>query len=206
VNAISRDFPNYAGRSDVDAALSDELSAAGITVHDLGPVMKDLCRSEVKTSIVGGLHGWQFKRAWYYWTAEGPGLPPSYATPLHESHGRVVRVAGHCGCPSPLEWFNGFAVGSYHVDTPDGLLALAAALNRCASDALTTALRAADGVDFDRPRAQRFAWIAEALSRAECKRQGIDPDEIIADGGHLAWQLVGYEAAVKEMPEPTKDA
>jgi hypothetical protein len=49
---------------------------------------------------------------------------------------------------------------------------------------------------------RRLEWLYEALSRAECRRQGIDPDDVIADGGHLAWHLVGYEAAVKEMPEP----
>ena len=27
--------------------------------------------------------------------------------------------------PSPLEWFKGLAVGSYHVDSPEGLKALA---------------------------------------------------------------------------------
>lgn len=48
----------------------------------------------------------------------------------------------------------------------------------------------------------RLEWMREALSRAECKRQGIDPDDVIADGGHLAWHLVGYEAACKEMPDP----
>jgi hypothetical protein len=39
----------------------------------------------------------------------------------------------------------------------------------------------------------------EALARAECRRQRLDPDEPIADGGHLTWHLVGYEAARKEM-------
>ena len=38
----------------------------------------------------------------------------------------------------------------------------------------------------------------EALCRAECRRQGIPPDDEIAGGGHMAWQLVGYEAARKE--------
>lgn len=64
---------------------------------------------------------------------------------------------------------------------------------------------AAVGQDMTRMHRQieRLEWMREALSRAECKRQGIDPDDIIADGGHLAWHLVGYEAALKEMPEPT---
>jgi hypothetical protein len=41
----------------------------------------------------------------------------------------------------------------------------------------------------------------EALARAECRRQGIAPDEIISDGGHVAWELVGYEVARREMPD-----
>lgn len=50
-------------------------------------------------------------------------------------------------------------------------------------------------------QAERYERLYEALARAECRRQGIAPDELIADGGHMAWQLVGYEAAIKEMPE-----
>lgn len=38
----------------------------------------------------------------------------------------------------------------------------------------------------------------ELLARAECRRQGIAPDESISDGGDLAWQLVGHEAAERE--------
>ena len=92
-------------------------------------------RREVDTSIAGELHQWSFRRAWSYWVAEGPGLPPTYATPLHEAHGNDVRVDGHCGSPSPLEWHKGFAVGMYHVDTPTGLKALADALKQCVEDA-----------------------------------------------------------------------
>lgn len=51
-------------------------------------------------------------------------------------------------------------------------------------------------------RIQWLEWFYEAMSRAECWRQGLDPDDSIADGGHLAWHLVGYEAACKEMPPP----
>lgn len=128
-------FQNFAGRDDVDPELKDELTAAGIEVCDLGPVAKAICRSEVTTGILGGLHGWLFERAWTYWVAKGPGLPPVYATPLHEAHGTVVRVDGHCGCPSPLEAAKGLAIGNYHVDTAEGLRALAEALNRCVADA-----------------------------------------------------------------------
>ncbi len=42
----------------------------------------------------------------------------------------------------------------------------------------------------------------ELLARAECRRRGIDPDELIADGGHLAWSLVGYEASENERQKP----
>ena len=50
-------------------------------------------------------------------------------------------------------------------------------------------------------RLQRYERLYEALARAECRRLGIDPDDSVADGGYLAWHLVGYEAAVKEMPD-----
>lgn len=50
-------------------------------------------------------------------------------------------------------------------------------------------------------RLKRLASRYEALARAECRRQGIAPDELISDAGHAAWELVGYEAARKEMPD-----
>lgn len=125
---------NYAGVADVDDALAAELEAAGIEVHRFAFLKNG--KREVNTEVVGSLHGWQFKRSWYYWCAEGPGLPPSYANPLHAVFGSEVRVAGHCGCPSPVEWYKGFGVGDYHVDTATGLKALADALNHCAADAL----------------------------------------------------------------------
>lgn len=63
---VQRDhFPNYAGVKDIDDALAAELEAAGITVHRFG-FLKD-GRREVDTEVVGDLHGWGFRRAWYYW-------------------------------------------------------------------------------------------------------------------------------------------
>lgn len=53
--------------------------------------------------------------------------------------------------------------------------------------------------DSELRRLQRRDRLYEALARAECRRQGIDPDDVIADGGHLAWHLVGYEAALLEL-------
>jgi hypothetical protein len=71
---------------------------------------------------------WEFRRLWTYWAAKGPGIPPDLAQGFHQTWGKQVRVAGHCGCPSPLEWCEGFAVGSYHIDTQDGLNAFVALL------------------------------------------------------------------------------
>lgn len=127
-------FPNRAGdHADTDDILRAELKAAGIPTlqEDAGKppeYLVDMLREmsgEVKTSVRGVLHGWQFERAWYYWTAKGPGIEVEAAEALHATHGKVVRVAGHCGCPSPREWYKGLAVGSYHIDTPEGLKALA---------------------------------------------------------------------------------
>lgn len=125
-------FPNLA-RSDeehkdekVVKAVSDqcrlELQAAGIPDHDLNFIPN---HTEVPSTVVGGIKAWGFRRAWYYWCASGPGIPPDIATALHKRHGTKVRVNGNAGCPSPLEDNHGFAVGSYHVDNLEGLKALA---------------------------------------------------------------------------------
>ncbi len=133
-NAISKKmtgrtpFPNVAGLGKtepkrVDVILADELSAAGIEVQTC-----ELLRStsgEPYTVVSGSLYRWGFHRAWYYWIARGPGIPLEDAMALHAEHGTSVRVEGHCGCPSPLGYLHGFAVGSYHVDNAEGLTALA---------------------------------------------------------------------------------
>lgn len=131
-------FPNTAGdHADTDDILRAELRAAGIPTlqEDAGKgpdFMADLLRrasGEVKTSVIGVLHGWEFRRAWYYWMCSGPGIEVAAAERLHAAHGMTVRVAGHRGCPSPREWFKGLACGSYHVDDSEGLRALADTLN-----------------------------------------------------------------------------
>jgi len=91
---------------------------------------------EVKTHIIGFLHGWEFKRNWYYWVAKGPGIPPEYASQLHQLHGAYVRVDGHASGPDPIEYCKGFAVGSYHIDKPVGLHAFATMLNQIVEDNL----------------------------------------------------------------------
>lgn len=132
-------FPNKAGdHAETDDILRAELKAAGIQTYQEAEgqppeYLATILRSqsgEVKTSVMGTLHGWTFKRAWYYWVAEGPGIDVDAAEALHATHGREVRVDGHCGCPSPSEWFKGLGCGHYHVDTPDGLKALADTLKQ----------------------------------------------------------------------------
>ncbi len=116
-------FNNYAGVEDCDNALIAELKLAGIE-HCILPIKS---KSEVPTSIIGHLDpsGWGFQRAWTYWVCSGPGIPTKEAEQLHEYFGDVVRVDGDCGCPSPTKRFKGFGCGLYHVDTLEGLEALA---------------------------------------------------------------------------------
>lgn len=116
-------FPNRAGTfSDNDEVLAAELEQAGITIVRFEP-LRD--RNEVKTSVRGTLHGWEFERAWYYWIASGPGIELAAAERLHAAHGRTVRVEGDCTSPSPRERLHGLACGLYHVDDQEGLNALA---------------------------------------------------------------------------------
>lgn len=123
-----KQFPNYAGRSDVDEEVSNELKLAGIAVNSF-----EICREsngEVKTSVFGNLEGWIFKRAWRYWIAQGPGIPPQYANELYLSHGKECRVDGHASGLSPLELMKGFAVGNYHIDSQVALNALSQMIQR----------------------------------------------------------------------------
>lgn len=127
-------FPNKAGEhADTDAILRIELRAAGIQTMQESEGqpedwLADILRKqsgEVKTSVVGVLHGWTFKRAWYYWVAEGPGIDFERSMNLWTSHGTEVRASGDCACRSPAVWYKGMACGFYHVDTHEGLKALA---------------------------------------------------------------------------------
>lgn len=127
---MTKSLKNYAGRNDVDDCLIAELRLAGIKVEKMPECFREHS-GEVKTIIIGSLHGWSFKRAWRYWICQGPGLPCDRATMLHSQFGAQVRVDGHCGCPSPLEWFHGLGCGHYHVDTLLGLKALSDAIKEC---------------------------------------------------------------------------
>lgn len=115
---------NLAGnKPDVDSQLRSELTLAGLTPTDkLGYLFY---KSEVKATVYCEQYGWLFTRAWNYWVAEGDGIPVDPAMKLWNEWGDVVRTNGHCGCPSPL-WYNkGLGTSLYHVDSIDGLKALA---------------------------------------------------------------------------------
>ena len=133
-------FDNYAGLNCfdyVDGKLREELIAAAIPYTDRHEWFRPKTGADVKSIVVGSLYGWSFRREWNYWAATGPGLPMTYAGPLHISHRTEVRVNGSYHCPSPLEALGGFAVSNYHVCTQDGLIALADALTRCADEGIT---------------------------------------------------------------------
>lgn len=48
--------------------------------------------------------------------------------------------------------------------------------------------------------AERYMHLAKAI----CRMQGIDPDELISDHGHEAWELLGYETVQQEMHDSDK--
>lgn len=116
----------------VDAVIREELTEAGILdpanidhgnylESDWNRKSPNGCYKEVPSCIFAAKYGWKFERRWYYYAADGPGIPPERAEEFHKDWGTQVRVEGHCGCPSPLEYGHGFAVGSYHIDTQEGL-------------------------------------------------------------------------------------
>ena len=127
---------------EVDDTVRAELGAAGLPAGNMsigeGAVSMPECfrecgngyYKEVPTNVYGFWHHWKFERSWYYYRAEGAGIPPDIAEEFHKTWGRQVRVNGHCMCPSPLEQNEGFAIGSYHIDTQEGLNAFVALLNQ----------------------------------------------------------------------------
>ncbi|KKM82800.1 hypothetical protein LCGC14_1315980, partial [marine sediment metagenome] len=94
---------NAAGDWNSYQYILQELAEAGITLVDHLGTIPD---PEIKTRYTGKLHGWTFMRAWYYWIARcendfEDGLEIKYAIPMHDLIGQEIRLAGHCGCPSP---------------------------------------------------------------------------------------------------------
>ncbi|RJQ26726.1 hypothetical protein C4577_02960 [Candidatus Parcubacteria bacterium] len=130
---MNPNLPNLACRGDdtekydeIDSQVEEELRTAGVFTHQY----HRRTNKEVPTIYVGTHRRWLFERAWRYWVATGPGIPPDKAEDFHKKWGKEVRVEGHCGCPSPLEWNSGFAIGMYHIDTQEGLNAFARLLEQ----------------------------------------------------------------------------
>ena len=91
-------------------------------------------RATIGGIIAGPLGPIEMRRAWYYWVASGP-VPMAIADRLYaDPVGRDdIRVAGHCGCPPPMEWASGkggdLYVDTYHTDSEVGLRIFADALS-----------------------------------------------------------------------------
>lgn len=150
-----RPFQNVAGMGSdnphgVDVILAAELKASGIPSERIPECVRETSGGEPQSIVVGALHGWSFRRAWYYWIAGGPGIPVEDATAMHTKHGTSVRVCGDCSCPSPLEYLHGFAVGSYHVDSAEGLAALAVVIRTVFDRGTAAAARAAETDESER--------------------------------------------------------
>jgi hypothetical protein len=121
---------NLAGNKDCDIDIKKELAEAGIPFEEHEFLKRN---SEVPSAVLAYMNGWTFKRAWYYWVASSDDnlLLFENADKLHEKFGQEVRVSGHCGCPAPREWYNkewNLGVNLYHVDSQEGLNALAQAI------------------------------------------------------------------------------
>ena len=85
--------------SEADKKVKEELQIAGIPVVRVG-----LMNNEVKTYYIGILNGFVFIRAWRYWKVKG-NMPLENAQYLYDNYKDLdIRVAGHCGNPSPEEW------------------------------------------------------------------------------------------------------
>ena len=111
-----------------------ELDFAGVDVFDLpGGITTS---GEVEIKLLGKIDSWLFTRAWRYWVVEGPGLPLEYAVPLDDKWGHDVRASGDCDCRGPIFWEKGHPVNLYHVDTREGLMALAEAIRQSGKDGL----------------------------------------------------------------------
>jgi len=120
---------------ETDDAVCAELAAAGLEKESI--FQNDALRYsgkgryfEVPASVVGLPHRWQLRRAWGYWIATGPGIPPEHAIPFDEEWGKEVRVTGDCACRGAEFWGQGFAIGVYHIDTQEGLSAFVKLLEK----------------------------------------------------------------------------
>lgn len=76
---------------------------------------------EVPSGLTGYIHRWTFERAWRYYVAKGPGIPPAEADEFDREWGSEARADGDCACRGAAFWSEGFGTGVYHIDTAEGL-------------------------------------------------------------------------------------
>jgi hypothetical protein len=109
---------NLAGHENSTAICARELQIAGIEI-----VPMDASVGEPRARVTGRIgENFAFRRAWYYWSVNGP-VPLEVAKRLYEHPigRRDVWVAGHCGCPPPEEWVRWIDTdGNEIVADPDG--------------------------------------------------------------------------------------
>lgn len=96
---------NLAGVAECDTDIKRELSRSYIDAADI-----EKSNTEVPYSVIGKLGDMTFRRGWSYWVVDCR-LPLEIARALYaDPVGKTdIRVAGHCGCPSPeegAEWFS----------------------------------------------------------------------------------------------------
>ena len=116
--------------SDLGKVLTAELQAAGINVmteHGLNGLF-DNGVGELKTEVLGELHGWVFRRNQIRWIGEGPGINADSASDLYTKYGKSLHAYGDPSPRNPAEVAEGLACGQYHINSPDALNALAGAI------------------------------------------------------------------------------
>ena len=97
---------NLAGHPEADENCREELRLARIEAVEVERY------GEPRTTVAGRLNGIEFRRAWYYWVADGR-VPLNVARRLYEDPigRRDVRVAGYAGNTAPeghwVHWFDG---------------------------------------------------------------------------------------------------
>jgi len=115
-------------REGLNQLLISELEHAGIEWVAHGSVPE---RTEVFTNITGSLGTWKFTRAWRYWVATSPeGLRITLAESLHYYLGRSARANGDAACRGPQVSSESSRTQGYHLDSQDGLNALASTIRK----------------------------------------------------------------------------
>lgn len=184
---------------EVDTQCEKELTVACIPM-ERAEFLRE--KREVPTALLGQLDLWSFRRAWYYWVAEGPGVPADKAEEFHKSYGTQCRVNGHCGCPSPLEQNHGFGIGMYHIDTQEGLNAFAQLLKSIYIEKKGEELPDFRALHLRETEAiKQLKEAKEKLARAREKMidKVIDPlIEKMIDEGYLPRPVEGFKVEYKE--------